>query len=458
MICTSPEEEKLPRLMFMLNGTPAEGTTDLIRAHWHSLITNKDSSIRQFGLDLFKYTIYTSGFGYGMYEFAHYAPFSVLMDVHGYTEALKSVLRSSWTDAEKENFMHQYFMNHWGDTNLLRHVNFSSLHSPIVKEGIITLTNKADIDTEKYTLPYVVVVSKSKSGKRQEGLYRIVGGGSEVSLEPAQKLGKVSKRKQVTLQYNPSIDYHLVKPVVPGNDSAWGDLSEVSSVRATRSRGLTDTDGSSTTAAPRPAPTLESMMTGKPVVISKVKAGEQVAAKPAAANAEVAQTESPIQQAETATNTTAQNSIPNLGTIKIGGLEFTPTSSLADAIVGTGVEGENSLDNSSNSSNLESNLESDEAIYQKRVQRGISENNQAAHIGTGIQADSQRIRQNQSENLWQDSGRSRRPVSDVIESELNDYEFRQFHSLNKRIQSEFLNVYAANREITETLQDHHPIE
>lgn len=356
MICTSPEEEKLPRLMFMLNGTPAEGTTDLIRAHWHSLITSKDSSIRQFGLDLFKYTIYTSGFGYGMYEFAHYAPFSVLMDVHGYTEALKSVLRSSWTDAEKENFMHQYFMNHWGDTNLLRRVNFSSLHSPIVKEGIITLTNKADLDTETYTLPYVVVVSKTKSGKRQEDLYRIVGGGSEVRLEPAQKLGKVSRRKQVTLQYNPGIDYHLVKPVVPGNDSAWGDLSDVSSARATRSDGITDTDGSSTTAAPRPTPSLESMIAGKPVVISRVKAGEQVAAKPATANVEVVQTETPIQQAETSANAGAQNSMPNLGTIKIGGLEFTPTGSLADAIVGTGIEGE---ENTNSSSETESTKVSD---------------------------------------------------------------------------------------------------
>lgn len=229
LVCTSPEEEKLPRLMFLLNGAPAEGTTDIIRAGWGTLIQSTDSSIHQLGIDLFKYNLYTSGFGYGMYEFAHFAPFSALMDTPGYIKALKGLMNTSWKDkAEQENFINQYYLNHWGDTNLLMKVNRNNLKLEKGADGTLVLSskNKEEVKTAIGDQPYLVVASKTTSGKSQQDLYRVEKTAGDLVLVPVEKLGKVSRRKQVTLQYNPTVDYHYIKPVVPGNDSAWGILDD----------------------------------------------------------------------------------------------------------------------------------------------------------------------------------------------------------------------------------------
>lgn len=266
LICTSPEEEKLPRLMFLLNGVPAEGTTDLIRAGWHMLAQSTDSSIRQLALDLFKYNLYTSGFGYGMYEFAHFAPFSVIMDTPGYVKALRNIMNTNWNDeTEKTNFINQYYLNHWGDANLLMKVNVRSLKLEQRSDGVLSLTaqNKKKITDAIKALPYVIVTSKSMYKTRQD-LYRVEKTGAGILLVPVEKLGKVTRRKQVTLQYNPTVDYHYIKPVVPGNDSAWGRLNDVAlrEARALENTRETIKEAPASVKAPTPDEVLYAMIHG----------------------------------------------------------------------------------------------------------------------------------------------------------------------------------------------------
>ena len=236
LTATSPENsDSAPRLMFSLNGAPVEGTADLIRASWGAMLNSSDAGIRQLAVDLFKYNMYRSGFSYGMYEFAHFAPFSVLMAVPGYVDALREVLSSEWTDdAEIENFVNQYYMNHWGDKKFLDFYRISDIGKYVMKlpEGVTgQLRLSGDSEDKKYlvnlakimTSRYVVITSGEDN--KTQTLYRVESGegtGAAVVLVKAEKLGVRARNQQMTLQYNPTVDYHLVKPVVAGNDSAWG--------------------------------------------------------------------------------------------------------------------------------------------------------------------------------------------------------------------------------------------
>ena len=238
---TSPENSDIaPRLMFTINGAPAEGTADLIRASWGSLLSSSDAKVRQLAIDLFKYNMYRSGFSYGMYEFAHFAPFSIIMSVPGYVKALREVLSSEWDDDyDIENFINQYYMNHWGDKKFLNFYKVSDISKHIVKlpEGVTgqIRLGYGDSNDENYVKTidkiensrYIILLT-GEDGKDQT-LYRVEKTdqpGVAVILVKAEKLGVRSYHNQVTLQYNPSDDYRLIKPVVPGNDSAWGILEK----------------------------------------------------------------------------------------------------------------------------------------------------------------------------------------------------------------------------------------
>ncbi|MBQ3950165.1 MAG: hypothetical protein II661_06805, partial [Bacteroidales bacterium] len=107
---TSPEWSPVPRIRFDLGGPAVENQADTIRHYWGELLNSNDASIRQLALDLFKYNLYTNGFSYGMYEFAHFAPFNVIRQIPGYVDALNEILRKgTWKNAdERENFINQY--------------------------------------------------------------------------------------------------------------------------------------------------------------------------------------------------------------------------------------------------------------------------------------------------------------------------------------------------------------
>lgn len=218
-----------PRLRFNLNGPAVEGQADSIRAYWGDMLNSEEKGIRDLAIDLFRYNMYNNGFGYGMYEFAHFAPFSVLMATPGYVEALQDTLSSNWVDgsSDEENFINQYIMNHWGDNKFLPRVSPAAIPNRVRNQiGWQLLQTDSSFPIEKFR--YVIVEQKVGEGQqKKQDLYRVVKNGDGISIEPAEKLGIVLRGGQVTLQYNPSIrDYRQVKPVFPGNDSTWGVLDQ----------------------------------------------------------------------------------------------------------------------------------------------------------------------------------------------------------------------------------------
>ena len=233
LTATSPEDSNgAPRLQFYLNGAAVEGTRDLISASWGAMLASNDESIRNLATDLFKYNMYTNGFSYGMYEFAHFAPFSILMSTPGYIEALQDILKNDWNnDAEKENFINQYYMNHWGDKKFLSKIPAASLSFlPGVESGKLLLStsgNDSDLIERINGMRYIILTSGEKNSVQT--LYRVEHDNSDaaVTLVKAQKLGVRNRNQQVTLQYNPTVDYHYVTPVVAGNESAWGQLDNL---------------------------------------------------------------------------------------------------------------------------------------------------------------------------------------------------------------------------------------
>lgn len=227
------EDGKRPaRISFTLNGPAVEGTADAIRANWNALLLSTDEDIRNFAVDLFKYNLYTNGLAYGMYEFAHFAPFSVLMKVPNYVEALRDVMNYSWDDeVDKENFINQYYMNHWEDTKLLNQINISDISTVKLPDGVkgqIWISNKTDEFTVKNIIGERYVIIRHGKNNSEQDLYRVLPGTSEavIVLEKAQKLGAKNRNQQVWLQYNPSISYTLIEPVVAPNETIIGEIDE----------------------------------------------------------------------------------------------------------------------------------------------------------------------------------------------------------------------------------------
>lgn len=228
LTATSPENSRTnPRLIFSMNGPAVEGTADAIRAYWGDMLNNPEKEIRDLAIDLFKYNLFNSGFGYGMYEFAHFAPFSVILNTPGYIDALQDILRDNWLDGseEEENFINQYIMNHWGDNKFLPKISPAKIPNRVRnKLGWDLLTEDSKFKIEDYR--YIVVETNLGEGKKKQELYRVVKEADGTTIVPAKKLGIVLRGGQKTLQYNPKESYLFLEPVVPGNDSAWGVLDE----------------------------------------------------------------------------------------------------------------------------------------------------------------------------------------------------------------------------------------
>ena len=207
------------RLQFGLNGPAIEGMKDEITAGWNALLMSDDAEIKQLAIDLFKYNVFSNGLEYGMYEFSHFAPFSVLVSTPGYITALQNMMRSDFAD-DAENFTRQYFMNHWNDDSFLYKIKLEDIQKNVsVKDGIITVTSvesdkpevarKLEQLTEK---PYVVI--RSGENNKVMTLYKRSYDGTRIILTPVEKLGFKSARGQLTLQYNPQVAADDMKPIV----------------------------------------------------------------------------------------------------------------------------------------------------------------------------------------------------------------------------------------------------
>lgn len=227
---TSPENSTTaPRIQFSMNGPALHGQADTIRSHWNALLMSDDKKVVQLAKDLFKYNLYTNGFSYGMYEFFHMTPFSVLLSTENYISALRNVLKSDWSnDADRDNFINQYYRNHWGDSKFLNvypisifgKVKFESRDGVRIGKDDIAESWYNQLKNERY-----IIISSGEGGKVLTP-YQVYASPerNEIFLSVATKIGSRNRNQQVTLQYNPTVIYTDVKPVVPGNDSAWGNL------------------------------------------------------------------------------------------------------------------------------------------------------------------------------------------------------------------------------------------
>ena len=229
LFVTSPENSRVnPRISFNLDGAAIEGQADLIRAHWANMLKSPYENTRQLAIDLFTYNLYNSGFGFGMYEFAHFAPMAVIIQTPGYLEALKRLSeRDEWTDADDiENFTNQYIMNHWGDDKFLYSIKETSLngvrHTETEDGKFIMCKNSMLLQSAMLLYNGFIVIKNN--GK--ETLYKIVSGYDDegAQLKEMPKLGVRLEHGQATLQYNPDISYMEIQPTIPGNDSSWGNL------------------------------------------------------------------------------------------------------------------------------------------------------------------------------------------------------------------------------------------
>ena len=217
-----------PRIYFDIGGPAISDLAQDIRSAWSELLYHDSPEIRQLAIDLFEYNLFENGYAFGRYEFAHMAPIDVIIQTPGYTDASHAVMDYEFDDDSWTNFIHQYYMNHWGDYRLVPQFDRSMLSADMVKalgiggkfnstKDAITLNDIRDecryiviVDDDVYTLYRTV---RDEEGK--------------LTFEKAQKLGSKNQYGQVYEQYNPMTSYRDIKPIVVGLDSNWGGEQEL---------------------------------------------------------------------------------------------------------------------------------------------------------------------------------------------------------------------------------------
>lgn len=222
-----PKGSNLTRIQFGLDSFATQGSDYEIRAGWYNMMLSRDKSIKQLAFDLFKYNMYTNGFTYGRYEFFQYAPFQLLVEMPGYRNALNDILESGWEQgtADYENFIHQYLLNHWFEEGLIDTISLRRLGATCVK----------DPETDKYIYRFVVPDNEKSTAKYVIGKkYVFINSGGDYSgrkimyrvdsehqngqtigkLTPVRKMSAINVHGQKIFQYNPSVDYKVIKPIV----------------------------------------------------------------------------------------------------------------------------------------------------------------------------------------------------------------------------------------------------
>lgn len=225
-------ESEKPRVFFQKGGVTMDNFAEKITYDWAAMSVSPHEEIRQLAIDLFKYCAFSNGFGYGMYEFSHFAPYTILEGVQGYLESLNAIRDSAlFSDNAKDawNFFVQYHMNHWGDERLVKRFKPSEIPNAIRTQiGYEELDMKDEAKAEKKFGGYddkIVFVVKKSDGMH---LYYLGqnGDGSPSVIEIA-KTGHRTKKNQISVQFEPLVDFDKIQPHQSGNDSAWGDFTSM---------------------------------------------------------------------------------------------------------------------------------------------------------------------------------------------------------------------------------------
>ena len=214
----------MKRIKFYAGG-PVTGTLqNKIMSDWADLLLSEDEEVRQIGTDLYMYNFLTNGTRFGMYEFAHFAPLTVLWSVPGLCNAFETAFESDFEIGSKDTkrFVHQYYMNHWQDDKLVPIINVDELPNGL-RDKYFNLPVIND-DTVQKSVPlkkimeyfYILVREKDMdSGKVKyvTTLYQVRPTKESVQLIKRQKLGRKGQHGQMTIYYNPAIEPSDIKPI-----------------------------------------------------------------------------------------------------------------------------------------------------------------------------------------------------------------------------------------------------
>lgn len=247
-----PEGPKMkPRIMFNKGGAEIGGLAEAVTYDWMTLYLMNDQECKDLAIDLYKYNTFTNGFGYGMYEFAHFVPYPIIAKVPGYLDALRGIQSSyefTTSMGDLNRFVHQHYANHWSDENLVPRTDAKHLpetyrlllgmkplkrikrdgeeidpnyNSPIIGKPYFLYAGKVDPEL------FAENVRKHIGEKTTLFAVNVDENGNVTSIIPAPKLGVTTDRNQVSVQYNHELEVFDMEPFQVGLDSVWGDFQDL---------------------------------------------------------------------------------------------------------------------------------------------------------------------------------------------------------------------------------------
>lgn len=215
-----PEDTKTNRPRIKLNhgGTSSTPIGGSISDGWGDMMRNPSQEIKQMAWDLFEYSLFTTGVGYGMYEFGHFAPMDVLLTMKNYRSNLYDLLHIN-IDTKSEDFRRfklQYVMNHWQDKNLVPRVDAKNLSNTF--RNILGLQSIPATETRKIVgIPTGEFRLVLKGNQPAQLVY--MDGQSNLHL--LEKLSTKAAHGYTYLQYNPELDPDTMTPMTASVNTVW---------------------------------------------------------------------------------------------------------------------------------------------------------------------------------------------------------------------------------------------
>lgn len=109
-------------LTFKNVGHLSKPLKDRYTNEWASMLVNPDPRIRTLATQLFLYSYFRNGFGFGPSTFIHLAPLSLRKAIPNYKEDLYKLLENNNTD-DYSNFIEQYIYNHLDNYRLVANIS-----------------------------------------------------------------------------------------------------------------------------------------------------------------------------------------------------------------------------------------------------------------------------------------------------------------------------------------------
>lgn len=220
-----------PRLQLHTGGIDVTKQADNIRAAWLELFskrynTEDNHELADLAADLVDYSMFVNGFGFGKYEFSHFASQKVLELAHRGRQlrAMRDVAEIDFdNEDENETFITFYKMNHHNDSRLVPRVSAYKL-SPELAQWFGVESNPVNPISLEVGKMYLVQMGANT----EPGLVRYNGPGAEAMFTAYSKLGTSNKYGQTSVEYNPYIDHpEQYNAYQLGDDTSWGDFSQI---------------------------------------------------------------------------------------------------------------------------------------------------------------------------------------------------------------------------------------